>query len=204
MLLFSENLKALREEKGLSQEELATKLNVVRQTVSKWEKGLSTPDAEMLLKLAEVLGTSVSVLVGEDAPNETIPQSDDKKPRKQLNVLEIVLLILGSPVWMSLLVSAVAVAVSLYVSWWAILVSLWAAFGSFVGGALGGIASGIMYICTGQTVQGFIMIAAALVSAGLAIFTFFGCKALTKCAVKLTQKLFKWLKNRFSKKEGAK
>jgi putative transcriptional regulator len=92
MLLFSENLKALREEKGLSQEELAIKLSVVRQTVSKWEKGLSTPDADMLLKLAEVLGTSVSVLVGESALNESEPHPEAKSPRKHLSVLEIVLL----------------------------------------------------------------------------------------------------------------
>ena len=52
--MLSENLKNLRKAKGLSQEELAIKLNVVRQTVSKWEKGLSVPDSEMLIRLAEV------------------------------------------------------------------------------------------------------------------------------------------------------
>ena len=60
-----ENLKNLRKAKGLSQEELAQKLNVVRQTISKWEKGTSVPDSEMLIKIAEELNTSVSVLLGE-------------------------------------------------------------------------------------------------------------------------------------------
>ena len=63
--MLNENLKNLRKAKGLSQEELAVKLNVVRQTVSKWENGLSVPDSEMLIRLADALDTSVSVLLGE-------------------------------------------------------------------------------------------------------------------------------------------
>ncbi|ERI93403.1 DNA-binding helix-turn-helix protein [Clostridiales bacterium oral taxon 876 str. F0540] len=62
--MFNENLKSIRKSKGLSQEELAIRLNVVRQTVSKWEKGLSVPDAEMLIRIAEVFETSVSELLG--------------------------------------------------------------------------------------------------------------------------------------------
>ncbi len=63
-MMFGETLKAMRKAKGYTQEELAIKLNVVRQTVSKWEKGLSVPDADLLLKLADVLDTTVSVLLG--------------------------------------------------------------------------------------------------------------------------------------------
>jgi putative transcriptional regulator len=63
--MFSENLKALRKEKGFSQEQLATRLNVVRQTISKWEKSTSVPDAEMLIQLADVLEVDVSDLLGK-------------------------------------------------------------------------------------------------------------------------------------------
>lgn len=63
--MLNENIKTLRKAKGLSQEELAIRLNVVRQTVSKWEKGLSVPDSGMLASLADALDTSVSVLLGE-------------------------------------------------------------------------------------------------------------------------------------------
>ena len=63
--MLNENIKTIRKSKGLSQEELAIKLNVVRQTVSKWEKGLSVPDSEMLISLSEILETPVSVLIGE-------------------------------------------------------------------------------------------------------------------------------------------
>lgn len=64
--MFSENLKAIRKSRGYTQEELAIKINVVRQTVSKWEKGLSVPDADVLSKIADVLEVSVSELLGAE------------------------------------------------------------------------------------------------------------------------------------------
>ena len=63
--MLNENMKAIRKSKGLSQQELAVKLNVVRQTVSKWEQGLSVPDSDMLISISEVLETPVSTLLGE-------------------------------------------------------------------------------------------------------------------------------------------
>lgn len=69
--MLSENIKAVRQSKGLSQEELAIKLNVVRQTVSKWERGLSVPDSEMLISISEALETPVSVLLGETVTEST-------------------------------------------------------------------------------------------------------------------------------------
>ena len=74
--MLSENIKTIRKAKGLSQEELAVKLNVVRQTVSKWEHGLSVPDSEMLVSLSEVLETPVSTLLGETVIE---PPADDLK-----------------------------------------------------------------------------------------------------------------------------
>lgn len=74
--MLSENIKTIRKSKGLSQEELAVKLNVVRQTISKWEKGLSVPDAEMLISISEALETPVSVLIGETV---AVPMADEMK-----------------------------------------------------------------------------------------------------------------------------
>lgn len=68
--MLQDNIKLFRKERGLTQEELAIRVNVVRQTVSKWEKGLSVPDAEMLQKIAEVLEVSVSQLLGEEKEAE--------------------------------------------------------------------------------------------------------------------------------------
>ena len=64
--MLKENIKTLRKQKGLSQEELSIKLNVVRQTVSKWEQGLSVPDAEMLISISKIFDTQVSEILGEN------------------------------------------------------------------------------------------------------------------------------------------
>ena len=74
--MLNENIKAIRKSKGLSQEELAIKLNVVRQTISKWEKGLSVPDSNMLISISQVLETPVSTLLGETVVE---PKVDDLK-----------------------------------------------------------------------------------------------------------------------------
>lgn len=73
--MFQENLKALRKQKGITQEELAARLNVVRQTVSKWEKGLSVPDSELLIRLAEALEVPVSQLLGFKIEAEEKPDA---------------------------------------------------------------------------------------------------------------------------------
>lgn len=74
--MLSENIRTIRRSKGLSQEELAVKLNVVRQTISKWEQGLSVPDSDMLISISEILETPVSTLLGETAAK---PKADDIK-----------------------------------------------------------------------------------------------------------------------------
>lgn len=68
--MLNENIKTIRKSKGISQEELANRLNVVRQTVSKWENGLSVPDADMLIGISDALDTPVSILLGENVTEE--------------------------------------------------------------------------------------------------------------------------------------
>lgn len=84
--MLNENIKNFRKQKGLSQEELAERLHVVRQTVSKWEKGLSVPDAGLLIRIAEIFETSVSTLLGS-----TVETTEDKNiiahKLEQLNAL---------------------------------------------------------------------------------------------------------------------
>ena len=74
--MLNANLKSVRKSKGLSQEELAVKLHVVRQTVSKWEQGLSVPDSDMLIAISEILETPVSELLGETVTEQ---KPDDLK-----------------------------------------------------------------------------------------------------------------------------
>lgn len=85
--MLNENIKTVRQSKGLSQEELAIKLNVVRQTVSKWERGLSVPDSEMLISISDVLETPVSILLGETV-SEHAPE-DLKTISEKLEVINL-------------------------------------------------------------------------------------------------------------------
>ena len=83
--MLNENIKAIRRSKGLSQQELAVKLNVVRQTVSKWEQGLSVPDSDLLLALSEALETPVSTLLGE-----TVTESEADEVKALAEKLEVI------------------------------------------------------------------------------------------------------------------
>ena len=104
--MFGENLKTLRKQKGFSQEELASKLHVVRQTVSKWEKNLSVPDADMLVRLAEILDVTVTELLGAkidgtaDANNiaEQLSRINEQlaiKNRRFRRILKVIIIVLA-------------------------------------------------------------------------------------------------------------
>ena len=88
--MLNENIKTIRKSKGLSQAELAIKLNVVRQTISKWEQGLSVPDSEMLISISEVLETPVSTLLGENISKSKV--DDLKAISEKLEVINLQLL----------------------------------------------------------------------------------------------------------------
>ena len=83
--MLNENIKAIRKSKGLSQQDLADKLNVVRQTISKWEQGLSVPDSDLLIALSEALETPVSTLLGE-----TVTESEADQVKVLSEKLEII------------------------------------------------------------------------------------------------------------------
>ena len=125
------------------------------------------------------------------------------KPTRRLKAWEIVLLAVGSPVWASLLIAALAVLIALYASFWAIIVSLWAAFGSLASCALGGVISGLALSVGANLPAGMALIGAGIVCAGLSILLFFGCKAATKGLVVLASKTVLAVKRCLIKKEGA-
>lgn len=106
--MLHENLRSKRKERGLSQEELAARLHVVRQTISKWEKGMSVPDSEQLIKIAAILETTVGVLLGtqvesEEAPNQLAKELShinmqlairNHRMRRVLKIIAIALLVI--------------------------------------------------------------------------------------------------------------
>ena len=113
---------------------------------------------------------------------------------------EILLLILGPPVWFSLLIAAAAVVFSLYISVWAVVISLWSVFASLAACSIGILAAAILFFCTEKTLAAIAMIGLALICAGLAIFAFYGCRAATAGTCRLTIILARWVKNRFIRK----
>lgn len=126
------------------------------------------------------------------------------KSKHQMSVLEIVLLVLGSPIWLSLIIAVTAVVFAVYVSLWSVIISLYSVAAAFVACAVGGaIASVCLFASEGDIFAASIMVAAALVLIGISILFFFVCRASTKGMVLLTKKLTLRIKSCFLRKERA-
>lgn len=138
----------------------------------------------------------------EDTPLVKLVK-EKAKPKRMLRAWEIVLLILGSPLWLSLLLAVVAVIFSIYLVLWSVIISLWSVFGSILGCGFGGIVAGIGFAVSGNGFTGVVLIGAGMVCIGLAVFLFYGCKAATKGILLLTKKIAVGNKNFFINKEEA-
>ncbi len=126
------------------------------------------------------------------------------KPKRTLHVWEVILIVLGFPVWFPLLVAAGAIILSLYIVVWALIISLWAIEISLWASVLGGIAAAIVYFTMGNILPALMMIGTDFLIAGLSIFIFFGCVEASKGILKLTKKAGIAFKSMFIRKENAK
>ena len=182
---------------GLPKQDVEDRLNFYSEMIDdRIEEGLT--EQEAVLAIGSV--TTVSSQIIADIPLSKIAK-EKIKPKRGLRAWEILLLALGSPIWLSLLIAAFAVVFSLYVSVWSVIISLWAVFASLVAFVAGGIIAGIIFIVVGNVLTGVCTIGTALVCGGLSIFGFFGCKAATKGLLWLTKKLALGIKKCFVKKE---
>lgn len=125
------------------------------------------------------------------------------RPKRKIQAWEIVLLALGSPIWISIIVALFSVVAAVYVSIWSVEVALWSIFAALAGGALGGIGAGVIFICTGNLLPGIAMIGASFACSGFSIFMFFGCVESTKRMTILTKNIVLLIKKCFVKKEVA-
>lgn len=123
------------------------------------------------------------------------------RPKRRLRAGEIVLLVLGSPLWLPLGIAAAAVIFSLYVSLWSVIISLWTVFGALAVSAAAVVPMGVVFAVRGSGAAGLAMLAAAAVCAGLAIGLFFGCRGITAGVLALTKRLVLRIKNGFARKE---
>ncbi len=125
------------------------------------------------------------------------------KPNRALKAWEIVLIVLGSPIWLSLLLAAIAVFLSVYVALWAVVVSLYAADFALAVAALAGIVGAIVYYSTAGMVKAALLLGAGLVCAGISIFLFFALNKVTAGVVILSKKLLLCIKGLFMRKGDA-
>lgn len=163
----------------------------------KIEEGLSEEEAIKEIGSVEEI---VSCIIADIPLSKLVKEKI--KPKRSLTALEILLIILGIPVWFPVLSAIGAVILALYVSIWALLISLWAVFASITGCSIGGIVSGIVIAVTGHTLTGVAMFSLGVFCAGISIFAFFGCKAATKGIFIMTKKIVIGIKNLFLKKEA--
>ena len=123
------------------------------------------------------------------------------RPKRKLKAWEIVLLVLGSPVWVPLVLAAAAVVLSVYVVIWAAVVCIYAADVSLAAGAISGILGIVLYLKEGNALGALFSVGMGFASAGLAILLFFGCVWLTKSVVHITGRMLLKLKASFVRKE---
>ncbi len=193
-----EFLAALRKGlSGLSQGEREERLSFYSEMIDdRMEEGLSEEEAVLAVgAVDEITAQFATDIPFAKTANRKI------KPKRRLKAWEIILIVVGSPVWLSLLLAVFAVVLSIYLVLWSGILSLWAVFGSFVGCALCGITCGFGIALAGNGLGGIAMIGAGICCAGLAIFLFYGCKAATNGTLMLTKKMAIWIKNCFMKKE---
>ena len=125
-------------------------------------------------------------------------------PKRSLGAFEIVLLVLGSPIWLSLIAAALAIILSVYVVFWSVIISLWAAVISVASVSLLGIGLLPMYLLQGNIPAGLFMGGCGLLFVGLSIFMFYGCIYATKGLLWLSKRIFLLIKFRFVRKGTAK
>lgn len=182
---------------GLPQEDMEERLVFYSEMIDdRMEEGLSEEQAVSSVgPVDEILVQIVSDIPPAKMAKEII------NAKRRLKAWEIVLLVLGSPIWFSLLVAAFAVIFSIYVSLWSVLISLWTVFLSVVACALGGVIAGLGFALGGHGLTGIAVIGSGVICAGLAIFLFYGCKAATKGSLLLTKNILPWMKRCCMKKE---
>lgn len=185
--------------RGLPQADIDERLTFYSEMIDdRMEEGITESEA------VEAIGSvnDVTAQILADTPLTKIVK-ERVKPNRTLRAWEIVLIVLGSPIWLSFLLAAAAVILSVYIVIWSAVVVLWSAEASFAACWLGGIATAVIVAFQGNGLSGLVMLSAGIFFAGLSIFLFFGCKAATKGIVLLTGKIALGIKGLFVGKEKA-
>lgn len=194
-----EFLTSLRQRlSGLPQEEIHERLRFYSEMIEdRVEEGISEEEAVSAVGSVEEIAAQII----KETPSVHISKS---KPcsRWHPNAWMVLLLILGSPLWLPLLIAVFSVAFSLYVTLWSVIISLWAVFGSVIACAICGVVVGVVFSLCGNRLVGIALTGSSLVCAGFSILLFYGCKAISKATVWLTKKTFAVIRKCFTRKEN--
>ncbi len=200
-MLKQEFLNALREGlNGLPQADIEERITFYGEMIDdRIEEGRSEEEA------VKEIGTVEAVVqqIVEETPLTRIVK-EKIKPKRKMRAWEIVLIVLGFPVWFSLLAAASAVLLALYIVLWVLVIALWVIEVAFIISAVAMLVGGVGLLAYGETPAGLCALGGALILAALSIFLFFGCVAASKGAVKLTKKIAIGIKNLFVGKERTK
>ncbi len=183
---------------GLPQEDIEERLAFYSEMIDdRMEEGLSEEEA------VSQIGTPDEI-IAQIIAEIPLPKlfREKVKPKRTLRAWEIVLLVLGAPIWLSLLIAAVSVVFSFYIASWSVIISLWAVVVSLLVSSLVGAASAVMFALGGNGLTGCAMLGVTLVCAGMSIFAFFGCKAATRSIIWLTRKLVLEIKSCLSERRA--
>lgn len=195
-----EFLSVLRERlSGLPKEDIDGSVDYYGEIIDdRIEDGLSEEEA---VKAVGSMEEIVSQILMETSLPKLVKAK--VKPKRSLKVWEIILLILGSPVWLPLLAAALILVLAVYIVLWAVIVVLYSVAISFAAGALSGIFGSLVLIFTGNVIQGILFFGAGLVCAGITILLFFGFNRITKGVLGLSKKILLRTKACFVRKGDA-
>ena len=184
---------------SLPQEAVKQSLDFYQEMIEdRMEEGLSEEEAVAALGSAE----DISAQILMDTPLPTLVKAK-MKPSRTLRTWEIILLILGSPVWLPLLLAAGIIVLSLYIVLWSVIISLYAVDLGIAVGALGGLAGLLLFLLQDFPIQAILFFGAGLVCAGLAILLFLLFNQFTRGAVFLSRLPFRAIKSQFIRKGDA-
>ena len=179
---------------GLKQKEIKEHLAFYSEMIDdRMEEGLSEEAA------VSAIG-SVDDIVEQIMVDNLLDECS--KVKRVSKTLAIVLLILGSPLWVSLLAAVFAVLLAAMITIWSVILSLWSGFAALAASSLVCMAAGGVFACYGNAVSGLAMLGGGFICAGLSVFAFYGCRAITGFSWRFTQKIAACIKKYFFSRKG--
>lgn len=180
----------------LPKEEIEDRISFYSELIDdKIEEGLKEEDA---IKSIGSVNEIVDQIIN-DMPLSKIAK-EKIKPKRKLSALEVTLIIIGSPIWLTLLLSLVAILFSLYIVGWSVVISIWAIFISLISALVAGIALAIVSLFSNSALVALSYLGATLVILGLTILMHYVCKIMTKVYIKLTKLIVLSIKKKMLKR----